>query len=100
MIAAGAARPAPAVPPAGGPASASRIRPVGEVHRRTRASRIRPSHRATSVASADGVRFTVPVQTLYASSNPRYFGLRHKGATWLNVVNDQAMALGELVGLR
>lgn len=30
------------------------------------------------VASADGVRFTVPVQTLYAGSDPRYFGLRHK----------------------
>ena len=49
------------------------------------------------VASADGVRFTVPVQTLYAGSNPRYFGLRHKGATWLNVVNDQVMGLGGVV---
>ncbi|MFD3824895.1 Tn3 family transposase [Streptomyces sp. NPDC058625] len=48
------------------------------------------------VASADGVRFTVPVQTLYAGSNPRYFGLRHKGATWLNVVNDQVMGLRRL----
>jgi TnpA family transposase len=49
------------------------------------------------VASADGVRFTVPVQTLYAGSNPRYFGLRYKGATWLNVVNDQVMGLGGVV---
>ncbi|BFO18198.1 hypothetical protein SHKM778_45860 [Streptomyces sp. KM77-8] len=49
------------------------------------------------VASADGVRFTVPVQTLYAGSNPRYFGLRHKGATWLNVVHDQVMGLGGVV---
>jgi TnpA family transposase len=49
------------------------------------------------VASADGVRFTVPGQTLYAGSNPRYFGLRHKGATRLNVVNDQVMGLGGVV---
>ncbi|MBZ6205797.1 transposase [Streptomyces olivaceus] len=49
------------------------------------------------VASADGVRFTMPVQTLYAGSNPCYFGLRHKGATWLNVVNDQVMGLGGVV---
>ncbi|MFH8520457.1 Tn3 family transposase [Streptomyces gelaticus] len=34
------------------------------------------------IASADGVRFTVPVQTLYAGSNPRYFGLQYRGATW------------------
>ncbi|WP_052852705.1 Tn3 family transposase [Streptomyces avicenniae] len=49
------------------------------------------------VASADGVRFTVPVRTLYVGSNPRYFGLWHKGATWLNVVNDQVMGLGGVV---
>jgi Tn3 transposase DDE domain len=49
------------------------------------------------VASADGVRFTVPVQTLTAGHNPRYFGLKHKGATWLNVVNDQVMGLGGVV---
>ncbi|MDW6064617.1 Tn3 family transposase [Streptomyces sp. FXJ1.4098] len=49
------------------------------------------------VASADGVRFTVPVRSLYADSNPGYFGLRHKGATWLNVVNDQVMGLDRVV---
>ncbi len=49
------------------------------------------------VPSADGVRFTVPVPTLYAGANPRYFGLRHKGATWLNVVNEQVMGLGGVV---
>ena len=49
------------------------------------------------VASADGVRFTVPVQSLYSGSSPRYFGLRHKGATWLNVINDQVMGLGGVV---
>ncbi|GGJ72395.1 hypothetical protein GCM10010121_098740 [Streptomyces brasiliensis] len=41
--------------------------------------------------------FTVPVQTLCAGSNPRYFGLRYKGATWLNLVNDQVMGLGGVV---
>ncbi|WP_328786155.1 Tn3 family transposase [Streptomyces sp. NBC_00273] len=49
------------------------------------------------VASADGVRFTVPVQTLHAGYSPLHFGLRKKGATWLNVVNDQVMGLGGVV---
>ncbi len=49
------------------------------------------------VASADGVRFTVPVQSLHAMYSPKCFGLRHKGATWLNVVNDQVMGLGGVV---
>lgn len=49
------------------------------------------------VASADGVRFTVPVQTIHAGYSPRYFGLRKNGATWLNVVNDQVMGLGGVV---
>ncbi|MEU3991737.1 Tn3 family transposase [Streptomyces platensis] len=49
------------------------------------------------IASADGVRFTVPVQSLHAGYSPKYFGLRHKGATWLNVVNDQVMGLGGVV---
>ncbi|GAA4621992.1 Tn3-like element Tn3 family transposase [Actinoallomurus vinaceus] len=49
------------------------------------------------VASADGVRFTVPVQTIHAGYSPLYFGLRKKGATWLNVVNDQVMGLGGVV---
>ncbi|MFI1711207.1 Tn3 family transposase [Streptomyces griseoruber] len=49
------------------------------------------------VASADGVRFTVPVQTIHAGYSSRYFGLRKKGATWLNVVNDQVMGLGGVV---
>ena len=49
------------------------------------------------VASADGVRFTVPVKSLYSGHSPKYFGLRHKGATWLNVINDQVMGLGGVV---
>ena len=49
------------------------------------------------VVSVDGLRFVVPVKSLWAASNPRYFGLRHRGATWLNVVNDQVMGIGGLV---
>ncbi|WP_160166735.1 Tn3 family transposase [Nocardiopsis kunsanensis] len=49
------------------------------------------------IASADGMRFVVPSQNLHARANPKYFGLRKRGATWLNVVNDQVMGLGGLV---
>ncbi|MGW0449786.1 Tn3 family transposase [Streptosporangium sandarakinum] len=48
------------------------------------------------IASADGLRFVVPVQSLHAVHNPIYFG-RQSGATWLNVVNDQVMGIGGLV---
>ena len=48
------------------------------------------------VASADGLRFTVPVASLQARPNPHYFG-RGRGATWLNVVNDRVMGLGGVV---
>jgi TnpA family transposase len=30
-------------------------------------------------------------------SEPALFGLRHRGATWLNVVNDQVMGIGGLI---
>jgi hypothetical protein len=49
------------------------------------------------VVSVDGLRFVVPVKSLWAGPNPRYFGLRHRGATWLNVVNDQVMGIGGLI---
>ncbi|MBN6057712.1 Tn3 family transposase, partial [Nonomuraea sp. RK-328] len=48
------------------------------------------------IASADGLRFVVPVASLHAGHNPMYFG-RQRGATWLNVVNDQVMGIGGLV---
>jgi TnpA family transposase len=38
----------------------------------------------------------VPVQNLHTGHNPTYFG-RQRGATWLNVVNDQVMGIGGLV---
>ncbi|SFI32751.1 Transposase and inactivated derivatives, TnpA family [Streptosporangium canum] len=48
------------------------------------------------IASADGLRFVVPVQNLHTGHNPLYCG-RQRGATWLNVVNDQVMGIGGLV---
>ncbi|MGN9845833.1 Tn3 family transposase [Nonomuraea sp. H19] len=51
------------------------------------------------VASADGLRFVVPVKSLHARPNPVYFGRgkRSRGSTWLAVVNDRVMGLGGLV---
>lgn len=40
------------------------------------------------VASADGLRFVVPVRTLSAGPNPRYFGTG-RGVTYLNFLSDQ-----------
>ena len=48
------------------------------------------------VASVDGLRFVVPVHTVYAGHNPRYFG-RRRGATWLNAINDQVAGIGATV---
>ncbi|WTX00847.1 Tn3 family transposase (plasmid) [Streptomycetaceae bacterium NBC_01309] len=45
------------------------------------------------VASVDGMRFVVPVPSVYARPNPKYFG-RRGGATWFNLLNDQAAGLG------
>ncbi|GAB3451230.1 Tn3-like element Tn3 family transposase [Streptomonospora sediminis] len=49
------------------------------------------------IASADGMRFVVPTTNLHARANPKYFGPRKRGATWLNVVNDRVMGLGGLM---
>jgi TnpA family transposase len=48
------------------------------------------------VASADGLRFVVPVQTISALPSPRYFG-RGRGVTWLNAINDQVAGIGAVV---
>jgi len=45
------------------------------------------------VASVDGLRFRVPVKTLNAGTNPKYFGW-DRGATWLNASSDMATGLG------
>jgi TnpA family transposase len=51
------------------------------------------------VASADGMRFVVPVRSLHARPNAKYFGSskRRTGATWLNVISDRVMGLGGVV---
>jgi TnpA family transposase len=48
------------------------------------------------VASVDGLRFVVPVATINAGPNPRYFGVR-RGVIWLNAVNDRYSGLGAVV---
>jgi TnpA family transposase len=44
------------------------------------------------VASADGLRFVVPVRTIHSGPNPRYFGHEH-GVTWYNLASDQFTGL-------
>jgi len=48
------------------------------------------------LTSVDGMRFVVPVATVNAGANPRYFG-RGRGLTWLNYLNDQVAGLGAVV---
>lgn len=47
------------------------------------------------VASADGLRFVVPVKTIHAGHNPKYFGVG-RGVTYYNMVSDQFTGLGAL----
>ena len=44
------------------------------------------------VASADGIRFVVPVKTIHAGPNPKYFGVG-RGVTYYNLVLNQFTAL-------
>ena len=44
------------------------------------------------VASADGIRFVVPVRTVHAGPNPKYYGYR-SGITYYNLVSDQSTGL-------
>ena len=39
------------------------------------------------VASADGLRFVVPVRTIHSGPNPRYYG-QERGVTFYNLVSD------------
>jgi len=48
------------------------------------------------VAGIDGMRFIVPVPSIYARPNRKYFG-PHRGVTWLNVISDQAVGLAAKV---
>ncbi|GAA0382808.1 Tn3 family transposase [Micromonospora fiedleri] len=44
------------------------------------------------VAAVDGMRFVVPVRSVDARPNPKYFA-RKRGVTWLNMISDQAIGL-------
>jgi TnpA family transposase len=44
------------------------------------------------VASADGIRFVVPVRTVHSGPNPRYYG-QERGVTFYNLVSDQFTGL-------
>jgi len=48
------------------------------------------------LASVDGLRFKVPVKTLNAGYNPRYFGVE-RGATWLNMTSGTHLGLHGVV---
>jgi TnpA family transposase len=48
------------------------------------------------VASADGLRFVVPIQTLHAGPNPKYFGYK-RGATYYNLMSNQFTSLNGIV---
>ncbi len=47
------------------------------------------------VASADGMRFIVPVRTVHAGPNPKYFN-RGRGVTWYNLLSDQGSGLNAI----
>ena len=47
------------------------------------------------VASADGLRFVVPVRTIHSGPNPRYFG-QERGITWYNLASDQFTGLNAM----
>jgi TnpA family transposase len=44
------------------------------------------------LAAVDGIRFVVPVRTVDARPNPKFFA-RKRGVTWLNMISDQAVGL-------
>ena len=48
------------------------------------------------MASADGLRFVVPVRTIHSGPNPRYFG-QERGVTYYNLISDQFTGLGGIV---
>ena len=46
-------------------------------------------------ASTDGMRFVVPVRSLHAGPNPKYFN-RGRGVTWYNLLSDQGSGLNAI----
>jgi Tn3 transposase DDE domain len=48
------------------------------------------------VAAIDGIRFVVPIPTIHARPNPKYWG-RRRGAQWISMMNDQFAGTGGIV---
>jgi len=48
------------------------------------------------VASADGMRFVVPIRTIYAGENPKLLG-KERGITYYNLTSDQFTGLNGIV---
>lgn len=46
-------------------------------------------------ASADGMRFVVPIRTVHAGPNPKYFASM-RGVTWYNLLSDQVTGLNAI----
>jgi TnpA family transposase len=47
------------------------------------------------VASADGMRFVVPVRSVHSGPNPKYFGAG-RGVTWYNLISSQFSGLNDM----
>ncbi|HAT8651895.1 TPA: Tn3 family transposase [Legionella pneumophila] len=47
------------------------------------------------IASADGMRFVVPVRSLHAAPNPKYFN-QGRGVTWYNLLSNQRTGLNDV----
>lgn len=47
------------------------------------------------VASADGMRFVVPVRSIHSAPNPKYFN-RRRGVTWYNLLSNQRAGLNHV----
>jgi TnpA family transposase len=50
----------------------------------------------SNIVSADGLRHIVPLKTIYAKSNPHYFGIR-RGLTSYNLISDIFGSLNRLI---
>jgi hypothetical protein len=79
--------PRPCMSPPGQDSGLSRSR-----RRDSGAEPLQPTGRiqAADSRAVDGMRFVVPVSTVQARPNPKYFG-RGKGPTWLNAISDHAV---------
>ncbi|HIF0232374.1 TPA: Tn3 family transposase [Legionella pneumophila] len=47
------------------------------------------------IASADGMRFVVPVRSLHSAPNPKYFN-QGRGVTWYNLLSNQRTGLNDV----